>query len=137
MNVLGIRFCRVARPDEAGALAATLRALGLPERALETPAGTGANANTFTGAVFPAGGRDSTSWVEIWPAGGPMPEMVMLQIVVDDADAFAEHARANGLDPKGPDVAHGERIYYLQGPGGLPISFQSSVAEDAGVTAGG
>jgi hypothetical protein len=56
-----------------------------------------------------------------------MPEMTMLQIVVDDADAWARRAKENGVDVKGPDDAHGERIYYIDGPGGLPLSFQSKV----------
>jgi hypothetical protein len=45
----------------------------------------------------------------------------MLQIVVDDADAWAERARENGLDPHGPTDAHGERIYFFSAPGGLPV----------------
>ena len=65
------------------------------------------------------------SWIEVWPEGPGMPAGIMLQIVVDDADAWAERARANGLKPQGPTDAHGERIYYLQAPGGLPIAFQS------------
>jgi len=47
--------------------------------------------------------------------------------VVDDADAFAAHARANGLEPQGPTDAYGERIYYLAGPAAMPISFQSKL----------
>ena len=76
------------------------------------------------GAVFPA----ADSWIEIWPEGPEMPAGIMLQIVVDDADAFAAHAKTNGLDPQGPMDAHGERIYYLKAPSGLQISFQSSLA---------
>jgi len=57
-----------------------------------------------------------------------MPAGIMLQIVVDDADAWAENARKNGLEPSGPIDDHGERIYYLKAPGGLPISFQSTLA---------
>ena len=45
--------------------------------------------------------------------------------LVDDADAFAAQARKNGLAPKGPMDAHGERIYMLEGPDGLQMSFQS------------
>ena len=47
-------------------------------------------------------------------------------VVVDDADAWAGQARANGLDPQGPMDAHGERIYMLTGPGGLQVSIQSA-----------
>jgi len=47
--------------------------------------------------------------------------------VVDDAAAFAAHAKKNGLDPQGPVDAHGERIYFLQAPSGLPITFQSTL----------
>ncbi len=125
MKVLGHRFCRVAQPQEAAGFADALEKLGLAKRDL-TAHGIGAG-EAFDGAVFPTVGGDGESWVEIWPAGEAMPEMVMLQIIVDDADAFAEHARKNGLDPKGPDDAHGERIYYVQAPGGVPISFQSKI----------
>lgn len=115
MKVLGIRYCTVSK--EAEAIAAFLGAdgLGLPERDM------GAS-ETFQGAVFPAA---DSSWVEIWPEMDGFPAMTMLQIIVDDADAFAEQARSNGLSPKGPMDAHGERIYMLEGPGGLQMSFQS------------
>ncbi|MEM8530461.1 MAG: hypothetical protein AAGF95_06445 [Chloroflexota bacterium] len=120
MKVLGIRFCSVS--NEAEQIAAFLRGgLGLPERAMP-----GADAfDGFPGAVFPA--ESDESWVEVWPAGPEMPAGIMLQIVVDDADAWAENARQNGLTPEGPTDAHGERIYFLQAPGGLPVSFQSKL----------
>lgn len=123
MKVLGVRFCKVAKKDDAEALAAMLG-----EKGLGLQANDFGETDAFQGAVFPvdeAGANGAGSWIEIWPAGAGMPEMTMLQIVVDDADAWAERAKANGLDVKGPDDAHGERIYYLEGPGGLPISFQS------------
>ena len=123
MKVLGIRFCTVSA--EAEKLAEFLgQGLGLPTADLGSPPDGDALAE-FRGAVFPAG----ESWVEIWPEGPGMPAGVMLQIVVDDADAWAERARAGGLEPQGPTDAHGERIYYLQGPSGLPISFQSKLAD--------
>lgn len=125
MKVLGIRFCKVAAKDDAKALAQMLGENGLG--LTPTEMGDGAD---FNGAVFPvddAGAQGLGSWVEFWPAGEGMPEMVMLQIVVDDADAYAQQARQNGLNVKGPDDAHGERIYYLEGAGGLPISFQSKI----------
>ena len=123
MKVLGMRFCKVAAPDDARDLADMLKRLGVRERDMHP--GSGAE---FQGAVFPVENNSENSWVEIWPAGDGMPVMTMLQIVVDDADAFAENARKNGLDPKGPDDAHGERIYYMEGPAGLPIAFQSKVS---------
>lgn len=129
MKVLGIRFCKVAKKDDAEGLAALLGEKGLGLSATDF-----GESDAFQGAVFPvddagAKGPESNggSWIEIWPAGDTMPEMTMLQIVVDDADAYAEQARRNGVDVKGPDDAHGERIYYLEGPGGLPIAFQSKV----------
>lgn len=76
------------------------------------------------GSIFTAG----DSWIEVWHQGSQMPVGTMLQIVVDDADAFAAHARVNGLDPQGPTDAHGEHIYYLTAPSGLPVSFQSKLA---------
>ena len=119
MQVLGIRFCNVS--ENAEELAAFLgNGLGLPERDL------GYEGDGFGGAIFPAGG----SWIEIWKKGPDMPAGVMLQIVVDDADAFADHAKNNGLDPSGPMDAHGERIYFIEAPGGLQVSFQSALPTD-------
>ena len=94
------------------------KGLGLPERPLD--AGEG-----FHGAVIPAG----TSWIEIWQKGADMPAGLMLQIVVDDADAVAATARKNGIDVNGPMEAHGEKIYFAVAPGGLGVSFQQ-VLED-------
>ena len=123
MKVIGMRFCTVANGPAAEQTAEMFRKLGLPERELKS------DGEGFAGAVFPIEQNEENSWLEIWPAGANMPEMTMLQIVVDDADAFAEHARQNGLDPKGPDDAHGERIYYLAAPGGMPVSFQSKIRD--------
>jgi hypothetical protein len=117
VKVIGIRFCDVSKDAEelAGFLG---DGLGLPERKM-------AEADApFDGAVFPAG----ESWIEVWPEAPGMPAGIMLQIVVDDADSWAENARKNGLEPAGPMDEHGERIYYLKAPGGLPISFQSKLA---------
>lgn len=116
MEVIGIRFCSVAA--EAESLAGFFDALGLPQRDLGTVEG-----GSFPGAVFTA--RDS--WIEVWKDGPDMPAGIMLQVVVDNADAFAEHARSNGLEPQGPMDAHGERIYFLQAPTGLQVSFQSAL----------
>ena len=121
MEVLGIRFCTVAA--EAPELAEFLgQGLGLPARDL------GAAGDAFPGAVFPAG---AGSWIEVWAEGPGMPAGTMLQIVVDDADAWAERARKGGLEPQGPMDAHGERIYYLQAPSGLAISFQSRLVAES------
>lgn len=123
MKVLGIRFCKVSKAEDAEKLAAMLGENGLGLAPNDMGPGEG-----FNGAVFPVdeGAKDGRgSWVELWPAGDNMPEMTMLQIVVDDADAWADRAKKNGVDIKGPDDAHGERIYYLDGPGGLPIALLS------------
>ncbi len=118
MKVLGIRFCSVS--DEAEDIAKFLGGgLGLPETIMKD------DGSSFSGAVFPAGAGES--WVEVWPEGPGMPAGIMLQIVVDDADAWADNALRNGLEPNGPMDAHGERIYYLKAPGGLAISFQSKL----------
>ena len=119
MKVLGIRYCTVSKQAEAIAQFLGAGGLGLPERDM------GAS-DAFQGAVFPA---SDSSWVEIWPEMEGYGAMTMLQVVVDDADAFAENAGKNGLDPKGPMDAHGERIYMLEGPDGLQMSFQSKRAE--------
>ena len=123
MKVLGIRFCKVAKAEDAKALSALLGENGFGL----TPLDLGAEA-PFSGAVFPVDEDAKSglgSWIEFWPAGEHMPEMTMLQIVVDDADAWAARAKKNGIEVKGPDDAHGERIYYLEGIGGLPIAFLS------------
>ena len=124
MKVLGIRFCKVAHAADAEKLAATLGENGLGLKASDMGPVEG-----FQGAVFPidSAERGLGTWIEIWPAGENMPEMTMLQIVVDDSDAWAARAKENGVDVKGPDDAHGERIYYIDGPGGLPIAFTSKV----------
>jgi hypothetical protein len=112
MNVLGIRFCAVAEEAQQMANFFT-QGLGLPERDL-------GGGEDFHGAVIPAG----TSWIEIWQNSADMPVGMMLQIVVDDADAVAATAKENGIDVQGPMEAHGEKIYFAVAPGGLSISFQ-------------
>ena len=121
MEVLGIRFCSVTQ--EAENLAAVLDSLGLPRRKMSDEGGLESESSGCRGAGCPAG----TGWIEIWPEGPELPAGILLQIVVDDATAFAAHAKKNGLDPQGPVDAHGERIYVLQGPSGLPITFQSAL----------
>ena len=119
MKVVGIRFCSVS--TQAEELAEFLgKGLGLPEREMDNAG------EDFGGAIFPAG----ESWIEVWNDGPQMPAGVMLQIVVDDADAFAEHAKSNGLEPSGPMDAHGERIYFIEAPGGLQVSFQSRLSPE-------
>ena len=127
MEVLGIRFCSVT--PEAESLAGFLEALGLPRREPGDDAPT--TSGEFQGAVYPAG----TGWIEVWKEGPDLPEGVLLQIIVDDATEFAAYAKRNGLDPQGPVDAHGERIYFLQAPSGLPITFQSALESAARVVA--
>lgn len=118
MKFLGIRFCSVS--EEAEELSKFLgEGLGLEAKKLQELA----SSQEFSGAVFPAG----DSWIEVWKEGPGMPKGIMLQIVVDDADAWAKRAKENGLVPQGPIDEHGERIYYLEAPGGLPVSFQSKL----------
>jgi predicted enzyme related to lactoylglutathione lyase len=116
MKVLAIRFCSVSAEAE-GLADFFANGLGLPQLDM------GDDGTEFNGAIFPAG----ESWVEIWKQGPQMPAGVMLQIVVDDADAVAEAAKANGVEVSGPIDAHGERIYYSTAPGGLSVSFQSQL----------
>lgn len=114
MKVLGIRFCAVA--EEAVPMAQFFtKGLGFPERDL------GGEHDVFQGCVIPAG---DSSWVEIWQKGENMPAGLMLQFVVDDADAVALTAKENGIEVQGPMEAHGEKIYFAVAPGGLSISFQ-------------
>jgi hypothetical protein len=120
MNVLAIRFCTVS--PEAQALAGFFGALGVPQKDLSAVLPPPAD-GSFGGAIFTA----TDSWIEVWPAGPGMPVGTMLQLVVDDADAFAAQARLNGLAPDGPMDAHGEHIYFLRAPGGLQVSVQSTL----------
>jgi len=117
LKPLGIRFAKVAPVAESAGLAEMLRLLGMEEQDM-------GEADGFAGAIFPAEGE---SWVEVWPEADGIPNGYMLQIVVEDADAVAAEAKTNGLAPHGPIDAHGERIYYLTAPGGLPVSFQSKL----------
>lgn len=117
MRLLGIRFCAVA--EEAQPMADFFtQGLGLEQR--DFGGGEG-----FQGCVLPAG---SDSWVEIWQKAEGMPVGLMLQLVVDDADAMATHARQHGIDIQGPMEAHGERIYFAVAPGGLSVSFQQVIS---------
>jgi len=115
---LSIRFCAIT--PEADQLVEFL-GLGLGFPCVAKPLSEEPDA--VTGGIFEAG----DSWIEIWPEGEQMPAGVMLQVVVEDADAVAEHARANGLDPRGPMIAHGEKLYYLLAPGGLAMTIQSKL----------
>ena len=115
MALLGLRFCNVADEATARAQGKALADLGLTN-SLE-------DGDPFPGAVFPT--SDGASWAEFWAQGAGMPPGVMLQLVVDDADAMAEKARAAGLDVMGPMDAHGERIYGATLPGGLGLAFLS------------
>ncbi|TQV81434.1 hypothetical protein [Aliikangiella coralliicola] len=114
MNLLGIRFCSVNEQAQ--------EMLDFFQKGLSLK-NTFESNQEFTGGVFPVG--ESDSWVEVWKASEQMPEGIMLQLVVEDADRVAENAREAGLHPQGPMDAHGERIYYLQAPSGLSVSFQS------------
>ena len=120
MKVLAIRFCTVS--PEAAALSGFFGALGVPQMDLSGILPAPAD-GSFGGAIFTA----SDSWIEVWPEGPGMPLGTMLQIVVDDAEAFAAHARRNDPAPEGPMDAHGERIFFLKAPGGLQVSFQSAL----------
>ena len=120
MKVLGIRFCSVS--EEAEELASFLKdGLGLPVKEGVTAPSYEKKSGGFHGCVFPAG----ESWIEVWPENSGMSGGTMLQILVDDADAWAERARSNGLEPQGPLDAENERIYCLQAPTGLLITFLS------------
>ena len=127
MKILGHRFCYVGENALALDLSKTLAALGwnigrvFTEQMLETETLSDDN---FSGAIFNV---DDDSWVEIWSELPGVPKGIMLQIIVDNADAFAENAKKNGLEPQGPVESHGERIYYLMPASGLPISFQSKI----------
>lgn len=120
MKVLGIRFCTVS--SGAKDLAEFFEK-GLGMKPQEMPGAE--ESKGFPGAVFPA---SDGSWIEMWDEGPGMPAGVMLQIIVDDADAWAEQAKKNGLNPQGPMDSHGERIYFYKAPADFPVSVQSKIA---------
>jgi hypothetical protein len=115
MKVLGFRFCTVS--PEATNLAAFFDAVGFERHPLEAGDAEGPS----KGAVFAAG----ESWLAMWPPSAEMPAGIMLQVVVDDADAFANRAREQGLNVLGPTDSKTKRIYFLQAPTGLRLSIQS------------
>ncbi len=117
--MLGIRFASVSSKEDTEATAAALATLGL------TNTLTDGAIEGFSGAIFPT--HDNASWAEFWAEADGMPKGVMLQLVVDDADAYAARAKSGGLDPQGPIEAHGERIYMLRLPNGIQASFQSKL----------
>ena len=116
MEILGIRFCTVT-DDAKAELDFFENKLGLSNDLAEN--------NEFVGGVFSTG--DKSSWLECWQSSEQMPSGIMLQLVVADADAFAENVKSKGLEPHGPVDAHGERIYYLKSPSGMNMSFQSKL----------
>jgi hypothetical protein len=118
MEVLGIRFASVSKQAEEVAAFLGKTGLGMPEREMPLPP----DAEGFAGAILPAGEH---SWVEVWDEGPEMPVGIMLQVIVDDADEWAENARKNGLEPEGPMDMFGERIFFLTAPDGMQVSFQS------------
>lgn len=125
MTIRGIRYCQVLSADDAETLARWLGELGwgLTPRAMATaPA-------TFEGAVFPSVESPDVTWAEIWPEGEGMPVGTMLQVVVDDADAYAKVARGNGVRVEGPMDMFGERIYFAEAPTGTKVAVLSKVAE--------
>ena len=120
MEVKSIRFCAIS--PESDKLVEFL-GLGLGFPCIAKPLKDN-DPESPQGGVFPAG----DSWIEIWPEGEGMPQGVMLQVIVDNADEYAEHAKANGIEIKGPMQANGERIYFALAPGGLALTIQSPLA---------
>jgi len=114
MSILGIRFCNVSEQSNDD-VEFFEKKLGLIN-SLTT-------SDEFSGGVFST--QDKSSWVECWQASEQMPPGIMLQLVVEDADKFAEKAKSNGVEAYGPVDAHGERIYYIKTPSGINMSFQS------------
>ncbi|MEO1167409.1 MAG: hypothetical protein AAFW97_01730 [Pseudomonadota bacterium] len=121
MTILGIRFCTVKPEQEARDLASFLGPNGWNFAQRDMGEGEG---DAFQGAVFPAG---EASWTEIWAASEHMSETTMLHIIVDNADRYAEQAKANGVTVNGPMDMHGERIYFSEAPGGLQIAVLSKL----------
>lgn len=123
MKVIGHRFVHVAPAEDAGGFNGMLQKLGLAPMDLRETLGDAVDA--FEGESYTAG--SDASMIQVWAAGEQMPAGTMLQIIVDDAEAYAENARANGLEPQGPFDMHGERVFMLTAPSGMPVSFQSAL----------
>lgn len=124
MTIQGIRYCQVLNAQSAEDFAQWLGEKGWGFEPREMPK----LAEGFQGAVF-ASARDSDkTWAEIWPEGEGMDQGTMLQIVVDDANAYAEQARANGIEVHGPVEMFGERICFAQSPDGTKVAVLSKIA---------
>ncbi|KGX93042.1 hypothetical protein N781_13295 [Pontibacillus halophilus JSM 076056 = DSM 19796] len=81
------------------------------------------NREGYEGGIFKSG----NSWLEYWQSGKALSPTIMLQLVVDDADEFAQFAKHRELDLHGPIVEHGEKIYSLTAPNGMPMTIQSTI----------
>lgn len=53
---------------------------------------------------------------------------IVLQIIVDDVDTFAEVAEAKGMDVHGPIEERGKKVYSITAPDRMPVVIQSSIA---------
>ena len=113
-EIKGIRFCLVS--DEAEEIASCLS-----EGAQFWDDNSDGHSSGFGGAKFQAG----SSRIEVWPSCEEMKPVTMLQIIVEDAEKWAEAAQKAGAEIYGPMRAHGETIYSLKVPGGLVVSVQS------------
>ncbi|MEK3807107.1 hypothetical protein MHB63_11250 [Bacillus sp. FSL H8-0547] len=112
MNVLGYRYVTVS--EHSMEMADFLEnKLGIPNRRKET--------DDHYGGVFAAG----ASQLEFWKKSDCMLESVMLQLIVDDADEFAEFASARGVKLDGPMFEQGEKIYALTAPDGMQVTIHS------------
>lgn len=58
---------------------------------------TFSSTEAFCGGIFKTG----DNWIEHWQSSDMMPEIKMLQIVVDEAVEFAEFARVRGVSMQG------------------------------------
>jgi hypothetical protein len=113
MNVLGYRYVTVT--EHSMEMVDFLEnKLGIPNGRKET--------DDNQGGVFTAG----DSQLEFWRKSDCMPESVMLQLIVDDADEFAEFASARGVKLDGPMLEQGEKIYALTAPDGMPVTIHSA-----------
>lgn len=77
----------------------------------------------YSGGVF----KSENSWLEFWGKSEDMPEMTMLQLIVDDADEFAACIKTSGVELNGPVEERGERIYSMTAPNRMPVTIQSSI----------
>lgn len=109
MTIKSIRFCQVN--EDNAEMVKFFDDLGLSKK-------SDCDSADFPGAVFLAG----DNWIEQWQSGDSMPSGTMLQLEVDDAEAYAERLKSSEYQVFGPMEQHGEKMFFVTAPNGLQLS---------------